>query len=141
MWQTPPGMRQDETLDAGEFCTWLREVRETLSEGQQMKSAEYYLGKVLIHSPADPDGLWFHRAVGAALNDRNSEIMRQSYHEARFNSRGPYFVDPTGSAEQTLADQFNLEAEDVENAGFPPFSGGIAQDIGKLLARCPEHRG
>ncbi len=118
VWQTPPGMRPDGTLDAGEFCTWLREVRETLSEGQQMEAAEYYLGKVLIHSPADPDGLWIHRAVGAALNDRHSEVMRQSYHEARFNSRGPYFVDPTGGAEQTLADQFNREAEDVENAGF-----------------------
>ena len=118
VWRTPPGMRQDGTLDAEVFCNWLKVVKETLSEGQQMESAEYYFGRVLIHSPADPDGLWIHRAVGAALNDSNSEVMRQSYHEARYNSRGPHIVDPTGEAEQTLADRFNQEAEEVENAGF-----------------------
>ena len=125
VWQTPPGMRQDGTLDAEVFCTWLKVVKESLSEGRQMESAENCLGKVLIHSPADPDGLWIHRAVGAALNDSNSEAMRQSYRVARFNSRGSYRVDPTGSAEQMLADQFNQEAEDVENAGFHRFAAEL----------------
>jgi hypothetical protein len=80
------------------------------------------IGEVLIHTPPDPKGLWIHRAVAAALNDRDADDLRNGYSTGIYNSRGAYFVDPTGKPERELAEQFRSKAEEVEDAGFQRFA-------------------
>ena len=80
------------------------------------------LGEVLIHSPADPDGLWIHRDVAYALNSKDAVDMRRGFGTATINSRGAHFVDPSGRPERELARGFRRQAEDVENAGYARFA-------------------
>jgi hypothetical protein len=73
---------------------------------------------VLIHVPADPDGLWIHRAAAAALNAKDAEDMRSGFRTELFNSRGVHWVDPTGRPERELASRYRAQAEALDDAGF-----------------------
>ncbi|XKB80906.1 hypothetical protein AAFX43_01015 [Morganella morganii] len=87
-----------------------------------MEVALINIGEVLIHTPPAPDGLWIHRAVAAALNDREADDMRNGFRTGTYNSRGVHWVDPTGKQERELAEQFRNKAEEIENAGFQRFA-------------------
>ena len=87
-----------------------------------MEVALINIGEVLIYTPPDPDGLWIHRAVAAALNDREADDMRNGFRTGTFNSRGVHWVDPTGKPERELAGQLRRKAEEVEDAGFQRFA-------------------
>lgn len=76
------------------------------------------IGTVLVHAPADPGGLWIHRAIAEALNDRDVEDMRTGYHSGVYNARGVHCVDQSGQPEKELAEHFRQKAEEVENAGY-----------------------
>ena len=94
-------------------------------ESGHLEVALINVGEVLIHSPVDPDGLWMHRTVAAALNDRDADGMRNGYSTGVYNSRGAHWVDPTGKPEKELAEQFRHRAEEIENAGFSRFAGTL----------------
>lgn len=117
-WKTPPGTQQDRTFSEERFTEWLQQVKEACTESGHLSVALINVGEVLIHTPSDPDGLWIHRAVAAALNDREAEHMRDGYRTGTFNSRGVHWVDPAAKPERELANQFRSKAEDIENAGF-----------------------
>ncbi len=117
-WKTPPGSHDDAPFNSERFNEWLQRVKALCTESGHLEVALVTIGEVLIHAPADPDGLWIHRTIGEALNDRNSEDMRDGYRTGVYNARGAYTVDPTGKPEKELAEQFRQKAEDVENAGF-----------------------
>ena len=117
-WETPPGMQEDGVFNADHFTEWLQRVKAICSESGHLEVALINIGEVLIHSPADPSGLWIHRATAEALNDRDTGDMRDGYRTGVYNARGVHWVDPTGKSEKELADQFRHKAEEVENAGF-----------------------
>lgn len=83
-----------------------------------MNAALLNIGKTLIYSPPDVDGLWINRAVADALNNRYSEEMRDGFRTALYNSRGVHTVDPSGKPERNLAEKYEKRAEEAENAGF-----------------------
>lgn len=117
-WQTPPGIQEDGGFNDAHFLSWLQRVKEICTVSGHLEVALINVGEMLIHSPADTDGLWINRTVAGALNDRDAENMRDGYRTGIYNSRGVHWVDPTGKPEQELAEQFRQKAEDVENAGF-----------------------
>lgn len=121
-WKTPPGIQEEETFSAEHFNNWLQRVKALCAESGHLEVALINIGEVLIHAPSDPDGLWIHRAVATALNDRDAENMRDGFRTGAYNSRGVYWVDPMGKPEKELAEQFRRKAEDVENAGFQRFA-------------------
>ncbi len=121
-WKTPPGTQEDETFSAEHFNDWLQRVRTLCTESGHLEVTLINIGEVLIHAPSDPDGLWIHRAVAIALNDRDAEDMRNGFRTGMYNSRGVHTVDPTGKPERELAEQFRRKAEEVENAGFQRFA-------------------
>ena len=86
-----------------------------------------HVGEVMIHAPTDPYGLWIHRAVAKALNDRDADDMRRGFSTGTYNSRGVHWVDPTGKPEKELAEQYRRKAEDVENAGFHRFAATLRE--------------
>lgn len=118
VWRTPPGCREDGTYDGDALAQWLKAVRKECAETGHLEIAMTMVGSVLIHVPPDPDGLWIHRSVAAALNARDAEDMRDGFHDALFNSRGVYWVDPTGRPERELATKYRAQAEAVERAGY-----------------------
>jgi hypothetical protein len=121
-WKTSPGSQEDGTFSSEHFNEWLQRVKNRCKESGHLEVALINIGEVLIHAPSDPDGLWIHRTVATALNDRDAEDMRNGYWTGTYNSRGVYSVDPTGKPEKELAEQIRLKAEDVENAGFQRFA-------------------
>jgi len=121
-WKSLPGTQRDGTFSEECFTKWLQRIVEVCTETGHLEVALINIGKVLIHTPPDSDGLWIHRVVAAALNERQADNMRDGYRTGTYNSRGMHWVDPTGKPERELAHQFRSKAEDVENAGFQRFA-------------------
>jgi hypothetical protein len=117
-WQTPPGLRKNGTFDAQHFEEWLNHVRELCSGSDYLDIVLSQVGKVLVHTPPDPTGLWIHKAVARALNERDSESMRSGFHTGIFNLRGAYLMEDMGETEKELAREYYEKAEEVENSGF-----------------------
>lgn len=117
-WTTPPGTLKDGTFSDECFTEWLQRVKESCAKSGHLEVALINVGEVLIHTPPDPDGLWIHRSVASALNERDVEEMRRGFRTATFNARGVHRVDQSGGPERALASKFRERAEEVENAGF-----------------------
>jgi len=121
-WKTPPGTQKDGTFSEKDFTDWLQDVKSSCTVSGHLSGALTNIGEVLIHTSPDPDGLWIRHVVAVALNERNSDEMRDGFSRAAYNSRGVHWVDPTGNPERILAEQFRSKAEDVENAGCQRFA-------------------
>ncbi len=117
-WRTPPGMQEEGSFNDTHFLNWLQRVKKSCKESGHLEVALIEIGKVLIHCPSDSNGLWLNRTVADALNARDAEDMRRGFKTEMFNSRGAYWVDPTGKPERELANQYRQKAEDAENAGY-----------------------
>ena len=117
-WRTSPGCRKDGTYDGDALTAWLDAVKKECSDTGHLEIAMTMVGHALIHVPADPDGLWIHRSVAAALNAKDAGDMRDGFLTELFNSRGTHWVDPTGKPERELADKYRVQAEAVEGAGY-----------------------
>ena len=140
-WKTPPGTHKDGTFSEQHFTEWLQGVKLLCTESGHLEVALIRIGEVLIHAPADPDGLWIHRTVAAALNDRTADGLRNGFSTGTYNSRGVHDVDPSGKPEKELAEQFRNKADEIENAGFQRFAvtlRGLAesydQDAERIIA-------
>lgn len=121
-WKTPPGTQKDGMFKEEGFTEWLQRVKEACTESGHLDIALNTIGEVLIHTPPDPEGLWIHSVVANALNGRDADNMRNGYRTGMYNSRGVHWVDPSGTPERELANQFRSKAEEVENAGFQRFA-------------------
>ncbi|SFD15991.1 hypothetical protein SAMN05660479_03325 [Microbulbifer thermotolerans] len=143
-WKTPPGTQQDGAFSEEHFTNWLQRVKEACTESGHLEDALFNIGKVLIHTPPDPDGLWIRRAVAAALNDREADDMQDGYRTGTYKSRGFHWVDPTAKPERELAEKFRSKAEEVENAGFQRFAvtlRGLADSYDREAERIiDEHK-
>jgi hypothetical protein len=93
--------KEDGTFSEERFTEWLQRVKEVCTESGHLEVALINIGEVLIHTPPDPDGLWIHRAVAAALNDREADDMRDGFRTGTYNSRGVHWVDPTGNRRES----------------------------------------
>ena len=78
-WKTPPGTQEDGSFNADDFIEWLQRVKVICTESGHLDISLYYVGQVLAYSPADPDGLWIHKTIAAAMNARDADEMRRGY--------------------------------------------------------------
>ncbi len=117
-WRTPPGLCKDGSYDGNALKGWLDVVKRECAETGHLEIAMEKVGQVLIHAPADPDGLWIHHSVASILNAKNAKDMREGFRIALYNLRGVHTLDPTGKPERELAAEYRAKAEAVENAGY-----------------------
>ena len=117
-WKTPPGTQLDGTFSPETFTEWLNHVKAGCGQSGHLGIALEQLGEVLANSPCDPDGLWIHRTVAEALNDKSAKEMREGFSIGISNSRGVYVVDGTGSEERELARKYRQKADEIEGEGF-----------------------
>jgi hypothetical protein len=103
----------------------LEKVKAACEESGHLEVALSRIGHVLIHSPPDPDGLWIHRSVAAALNAKDADDMRDGFRTGLYNSRGFHRVDPTGEDERQLARKYRTQAADVEARGYQRLAGSL----------------
>jgi hypothetical protein len=121
-WRTPPGMQTDGGFSGKQFTEWLEYIKEACAESGHLEVALEHVGQVLIYCPPDPQGLWIDHTAANALNAKDAEEMRNGFRMELFNSRGVYWVDPTGKPEREFAEQYRQKAEEVENAGYQRFA-------------------
>lgn len=121
-WRTPPGSREDGTYDGNALIAWMDAVKQECSDTGHLEMAKTMVGSVLVHTSADPDGLWIHRSAAMALNAKDAGDMRDGFRTALYNSRGAHFVDPTGNAERELAEKYRTRAEVTEASGYHRFA-------------------
>ena len=143
-WHTPPGLQPDGKFDDEQFSNWLNRVKEICADSGHLEVALTHVGQVLIHCPADKDGLWINRTTADALNSRDAEGLRDGYRIGHFKLRGVHFVDPTGKPEQDLAERYRKMADEIENAGYQRFAvalRGLSESYDREAVRIiAEHK-
>ena len=138
-WRIPPGIQKDGTFDSKKFERWLETVKVTCTETGHLKSATRQIGHVLVYAPPDPDGLWLHRSVAAALNDKDVDEMRQGFTSELFNSRGVY-TRTEGKEERALATKYRDRADKIESAGFQRLANAL-RELANSYERDAEQQG
>lgn len=124
-WKHPPGLNSDGTFNIEKFKRWIESVIDISNQSGFLSTAMYYVGEVLIYVPADPDGLWIARSVAEFLDREDMERARHGFHIRMMNSRGAHFVDPTGKAEDELAESFEFKSEQLESTCYLTFSATL----------------
>ncbi len=120
-WSKLPGTKKDGSFDSVAFIEWLNVVKVNTKKSGHFEVAMTTIGNMLINAPSDPKGLWIHEAVATILNCPDAQDMRSGYRTASFNSRG-VFTFTSGQAEQDLANQYRIQAEEVEANGYGRFA-------------------
>lgn len=133
-WRTPPGVRPDGSVDGDALKNWLADAKEICTRSDRLEVAMQCIGQVLIHFPADPDGLWIHRSAAAVLNEPKADHLREGFRIATLNSRGAFWRDHEGAPERELANKYRTRAAEVEAAGFPRFATTL-RDIAATYER------
>ncbi|WP_445370749.1 hypothetical protein ACH518_15535 [Methylomonas sp. HW2-6] len=121
-WKMPPGIEDDGTFSSDKLVVWINRVRELTEESGHFDVAMSKVGQVLMHCPPDPNGLWISRVAAGQLNEKDAEALRRGYYFAIRNSRGAYYVDPSGEQEMKLAEKYRVQAVDMENEGYVRFA-------------------
>lgn len=117
-WNRLPGMSPDGELQPELFEKWIGEVYRLCDNTKLLETAHNFIGKALLGSPPDPNGLWIHHAVANALNDKRAQTMRHAYFMAARNSRGVFRIEGSGVQERELAKKFKAKSKQLKEAGF-----------------------
>lgn len=123
-WNIVPGTREDGSFDAAKLKKWVAEVRKSCQISGHIEIANDQIGKVLAHSPADPNGLWIHQSVAGLLDEDGMDDLRSGYTVERFNMRGTFWGSG-GEGERVLATEYREKADAVEAAGFIRFADSL----------------
>jgi len=124
---TPPGTDSEKIFSGKLFREWIDYVVESCKKSGHLDIALQQIGKLLIHSPSDPGGLWINKVVAGILNKKEFEDMRIGYSTGIFNSRGVHWIDPTGAPEKELAKKYRQQADDIELIGYHRFASTLRE--------------
>jgi hypothetical protein len=116
-WRILPGSTEGGGYDGDKFTQWLEEVKALCRESGHLAIAMNQLGQALAYAPADPDGLWVHRSVAAALDARDAAEMRRAFSIGLLNRRGVHGFSH-GAEEKQIAVEYRERAQALANAGF-----------------------
>jgi len=108
------------------FNAWLNQARKLTEESGHAEVAQIQIGHVLTCAPPDPDGMWIHHAVAAALNLRDTREMRSGFTTQIRNNRGVYFFTH-GEEERKLASDNRKRAEEIDSKGYTRFATAMRE--------------
>ena len=142
-WRWCPGKLADGSFDVDAFREWLGEARRLTEETGHRDVAQIQIGQVLTHAPSDPNGLWIHKAVAGALNEKDTGTMRSEFTIELLRQRG-FYTFTAGEEERALAQQNRTQAEALEAQGFSRFATAmrkLANDYERDAKRAADRRG
>jgi hypothetical protein len=116
-WRIPPGARRDGGYESAGLGRWLERVRSLCEASGHLDIAMTMAGHVFVSAPPDPDGLWIHEAVAAALNGKDAREMREGFTIELLNTRGVHGFS-AGKEEEALASKYREKADAVESHGY-----------------------
>jgi len=141
-WRVVPGVQADGQFEPHAFTEWLSTMEEIVSNSGHYNVALIQLGNVLVNAPEEPDGLWIHPVIAAAMNSKNRSSLRDGYSTGIYNSRGVHTVDPEAKPERALAKKHRQQADLVEDAGYQRLATtlrGIAHSYDQDAERIISH--
>lgn len=117
-WKRVPGLNKAGKIDKDKLAKWFEYVKAA-SQGSDIENlAMNYFGKAAFHAPADEDGFFIDREVAKYLQtDVNGSILC-GYQMEAINSRGAYFVDPTGETEFKIEKEYRVKAKEADENGM-----------------------
>ena len=119
-------MRSDGSFDPDSFTGWLGEAKGIAEETGYTEIALSQIGHVLTHIPPDPDGLWIHHIVAAALNAKDAKPMRSGFTTELYNQRGVHGFS-AGREELELARINREKADALEASGYSRFATAMRE--------------
>jgi hypothetical protein len=125
-WRTPPGTQADGSFNQDAMAIWIKTVKESCQQSGHLRIALDQIGKVFAHAPADPSGLWIHKAIADLLNQKDSENMRSAFTVELHNLRG-VFTWTAGEEEKKIALSYRAKAEDVDMEGYFRFAATLRE--------------
>jgi hypothetical protein len=138
-WRLLPGRRQDGTVDGQALKDWMLEARRRLREQHRLIVGDIYLGKVLVSSPADPDGAWPCVEVRDLLEALQSRQVEEGLCTALFNRRGVTMrrMLDGGDQEQALAENYREQAKPFEDRW--PRTAAVFRDLAEMYDSHARH--
>jgi hypothetical protein len=103
-----------QTLSPERLRNWIEKVCNRASLTDRVDISASYIGRILAHSPNDPDsGAWPHKAVAKIVDDLQAEEIERGIMIERFNMRGVFSKGhyEGGSQERDLAAQYRAWAK------------------------------
>lgn len=120
-WKLCPGVKEDGKFDENAFKEWVKEAKRITEGTGHIRVARHYIGQISTYAPADPGGLWIHKAVADILDERDADKIRSGFTLALFNQRGMHTFT-YGWEERELAKQSQEKAEALDVEGFTRFA-------------------
>lgn len=120
-WKLCPGVKEDGKFDENAFKEWIKETKRITEETGHIGVARHYIGQILTYAPADPGGLWIHKAVADILDARDADKIRSEFTLTLFNRRGIHTFT-YGREERELAKHNQEKAEALDAEGFTRFA-------------------
>lgn len=118
-------------IDAAALTRWIDEVRRLGAETDRAQITDNYVGHVLAHAPADPDGAWPHQVVRDEIERLASKDVERANRIERFNMRGVHGrgIYQGGDEERDFA---KAAYEAAQTASAWPRTAGLLRAIGKM---------
>ena len=123
-WKLCPGVKEDGKFDENTFKEWIKEAKRITEETGHIGVARHYIGQILTYAPADPGGLWIHKAVADILDERDADKIRSEFTLVLFNRRGMHTFT-YGREERELAKKNQEKAEALDAEGFTRFAAAM----------------
>ena len=123
-WKLCPGVKEDGKFDENAFKEWIKEAKRITEETGHIRVARHYIGQISTYAPADPGGLWIHKAVADILDERDADKIRSEFTLALFNRRGMHTFT-YGREERELAKKNQEKAEALDAEGFTRFAAAM----------------
>jgi hypothetical protein len=114
-WRTPPGTREDGTIDGEVLAPWITSARAVAAVRGRRGIADEQIGELLSGSGAGEDGVWPDTAVRDALERTQSEAMEKGLLVGGMSRRGVFWKDlrEGGSKEREMAARYFAGARDL----------------------------
>jgi hypothetical protein len=116
------------------LAKWVKTVRDACSELGRAKTADYYLGKFLAHSPEGQDGVWPCESVRQVMEDIQSESIFEGAKTSLYNARGAHWRGEGGGQERDIAEKYRRWANALQYSH--PF---VASSLLTGMVRTYEH--
>ena len=87
-WKTPPGSRDDGTIDGEVLMRWVLHARTLLAEANRGDIGDQQIGQLLAGSLPGADGVWPAEAVRDVIETVGSPHLETGLSTGRYNARG-----------------------------------------------------
>lgn len=133
-WENLPGIKSGDQIDPEKIRIWVQKVRARLQLSGRGKICDQLIGRQLVNSPADINGVWPHIVIRDLIEELASAHVDIGFMVAIRNSRGVHTreVYEGGAQEIVLKEKYLAQAKTIE---------AVSPRVAKLLRQIGDEYG